>query len=89
MVASPRKAKNPNTSVSVVMNTAEASAGSIFKARSPIGIRVAAIAAHQQVDRHRQRQDQSQEDVPGQQPRHSGPDRAEHQTVAQPDERPP
>ena len=41
----PSHEANPNTSVSVVMNTDEASAGSTFIARSASGISVPAVAA--------------------------------------------
>src|SRR5688572_12987497 len=44
-VASPRNDRKPKTSVSVVMNTDEASAGSTFAARSPSGTSVPAVAA--------------------------------------------
>src|SRR5439155_12116278 len=44
-VPSPSHDANPNTSVSVVMKTEEASAGSTFIARSASGIRVPAVAA--------------------------------------------
>src|SRR5688572_18729730 len=44
-VASPRKEKKPKTSVSVVMNTDDARAGSTLAARSPSGMSVPAVAA--------------------------------------------
>jgi hypothetical protein len=44
-VPSPSHDAKPNTSVSVVMNTDEASAGSTFIARSASGISVPAVAA--------------------------------------------
>ena len=44
-VLRPSHEANPNTSVSVVMKTDEASAGSIFIARSASGMSVPAVAA--------------------------------------------